>query len=67
LRLADFEAELFAFPRSRHDDQVDALSQALAYKSSSPLWTDASLAGYSNLVNALWQDAMFGRLAGRPW
>jgi predicted phage terminase large subunit-like protein len=65
--LADFKAELFAFPRSRHDDQVDALSQALAYRSSSPLWTDASLAGLSNLVNGLCQDAVFARLAGRPW
>jgi predicted phage terminase large subunit-like protein len=65
--LADFKAELFAFPRSRHDDQVDALSQALAYRSSSPLWTDASLAGLSNLVNGLCQEAMFARRAGRPW
>jgi len=24
------EAELFAFPNSRHDDQVDSISQALA-------------------------------------
>jgi predicted phage terminase large subunit-like protein len=64
--LADLEAELFAFPRGRHDDQVDSLSQALAYKSPSG-WTDASLNGFNNVVNALWQDAMFGRLAGRPW
>ena len=28
--LRDFEEELCAFPHSRHDDQVDALSQALA-------------------------------------
>jgi hypothetical protein len=28
--LADFEAELFAFPGSRHDDQCDSLSQALS-------------------------------------
>jgi predicted phage terminase large subunit-like protein len=27
--LADFESELFSFPDSRHDDQVDALSQYL--------------------------------------
>jgi predicted phage terminase large subunit-like protein len=27
--LADFEAELFAFPNGRHDDQVDSVSQAL--------------------------------------
>ncbi|MFG1301945.1 phage terminase large subunit [Xanthobacter sp. V3C-3] len=28
--LPDFEAELFAFPGSRHDDQIDSVSQALA-------------------------------------
>jgi phage terminase large subunit-like protein len=27
--LADLEAELFAFPGSRHDDQCDSISQAL--------------------------------------
>jgi predicted phage terminase large subunit-like protein len=27
--LADLEAELFSFPQSRHDDQVDSISQAL--------------------------------------
>ena len=64
--LADLEAELFAFPNGRHDDQVDSISQALGYKSPA-LWTDASFNGFSNLVNSLWQDAMFGRLAGRPW
>jgi predicted phage terminase large subunit-like protein len=64
--LADLEAELFAFPSGRHDDQVDSISQALGYKSPS-YWTKASLDGYSNLVNGLYQDAIFGRLAGRPW
>lgn len=29
--LADFRDELLAFPRGRHDDQVDALSQALGW------------------------------------
>ena len=28
--LVDLEAELFAFPGGRHDDQVDSISQALA-------------------------------------
>ena len=28
--LADFEAELFAFPGSRNDDQCDSVSQALS-------------------------------------
>jgi predicted phage terminase large subunit-like protein len=64
--LADLEAELFAFPSGRHDDQVDSISQALGHKSPS-YWTKASLEGYSNLINAFYQDAMFGRLAGRPW
>ena len=32
--LADLEMELFAFPQSRHDDQVDSISQALAHASS---------------------------------
>ena len=66
LWLAELEAELFAFPNGRHDDQVDSISQALGYKNSS-FWTKASLDGYSNLANALYQDAIFGRLAGRPW
>jgi predicted phage terminase large subunit-like protein len=64
--LADLEAELFAFPSGRHDDQVDSISQALGHKSPS-YWTEASLDGYNNLMNALLQDAVFGRLAGRPW
>ena len=56
----------FAFPSGRHDDQVDSISQALGHKSRSH-WTHASLEGYGNLMNALTQDAIFGRLAGRPW
>lgn len=32
--LADFEAELFAFPAGAHDDQVDALTQYLDWKRS---------------------------------
>jgi predicted phage terminase large subunit-like protein len=31
--LPDLEAELFSFPQSRHDDQVDSISQALACSS----------------------------------
>jgi predicted phage terminase large subunit-like protein len=60
------EDELFAFPNCRHDDQVDSISQALGHKSRSG-WTEASLDRYSKLMNALCQDAIFGRLAGRPW
>jgi predicted phage terminase large subunit-like protein len=64
--LRDLEDELFAFPSGRHDDQVDSISQALGHKSLS-YWTDASLEGFRNVVNGLYQDAIFGRLAGRPW
>src|SRR5215218_10122994 len=64
--LADLEAELFAFPSGRHDDQVDSISQALGHKSPA-FWTSESLEGYSKVMNALYRDAIFGRLAGRPW
>jgi predicted phage terminase large subunit-like protein len=64
--LRDLEDELFAFPNCRHDDQVDSISQALSYKSRSH-WTNASLDGYCKLMNGLYRDAIFGRLAGRPW
>ena len=30
--LATFETELFAFPGSKHDDQIDSVSQALGYQ-----------------------------------
>jgi predicted phage terminase large subunit-like protein len=40
--LAEFEAELFAFPNARYDDQVDSTSQALA----------KGVSGY-NLLNVL--------------
>jgi predicted phage terminase large subunit-like protein len=30
--LAELEAELFAFPHGRHDDQVDSISQALGHE-----------------------------------
>jgi predicted phage terminase large subunit-like protein len=32
--LAELEAELFSFPKSRHDDQVDSITQALAHEIS---------------------------------
>ncbi len=34
--LADFEAELFAFPGARHDDQCDSVSQALIDQNARP-------------------------------
>ena len=37
--LPELEAELFSFPVSRYDDQVDSISQALNHGKSSSLWT----------------------------
>jgi len=51
--LVPFENELFAFPNGRYDDQVDALIQALAYERRAPLWNDASLKGFENLMDSL--------------
>jgi phage terminase large subunit-like protein len=48
--LHDLEDELFGFPYVRYDDQVDSLSQALAYEFSRYGWTDESLEGYQRLV-----------------
>jgi predicted phage terminase large subunit-like protein len=36
--LPDLEAELFAFPGSRHDDQIDSISQALNHPSAIAAW-----------------------------
>jgi len=36
--LPEFEAELFAFPASRYDDQVDSVSQALNHKNRALIW-----------------------------
>jgi predicted phage terminase large subunit-like protein len=37
--LAELEAELFSFPGSQYDDQIDSISQALNHDSASSLWT----------------------------
>jgi predicted phage terminase large subunit-like protein len=36
--LPELEAELFSFPGSRHDDQVDSISQALNHNNSLWIW-----------------------------
>jgi predicted phage terminase large subunit-like protein len=64
--LRDLEEELFAFPSGRHDDQVDSISQALSYKCPS-YWTKESLDNCNYAMTRLWNEAMFARLAGRPW
>jgi predicted phage terminase large subunit-like protein len=64
--LRDLEEELFAFPSGRHDDQVDSISQALSYKPPS-FWTKESLENCNYAMTRLRNEAMFARLAGRPW
>ena len=46
----DLESELFAFPFARHNDQVDSISQALAYETSGSEWSDKSLNGLARLT-----------------
>jgi predicted phage terminase large subunit-like protein len=68
--LETYLLELLTFPNSKYDDQVDSTVFALAWSTLNPRWrgwTDESLKGLENLTNALYQDAIFGRLAGRPW
>ena len=52
---AEFEDELFAFPNGPFDDQVDALSQALAHLAQQQPcgWTDTALENYGKLIGAL--------------
>jgi predicted phage terminase large subunit-like protein len=65
--LADLEAELFSFPGSNYDDQIDSISQALSVPIHASMYTTEALEGMSRLTEALAADAAFGRLAGRPW
>ena len=48
--LSDLEAEVFAFPKARHDDQVDSISQALSHEMSGRGWTDETLRNYERLL-----------------
>jgi predicted phage terminase large subunit-like protein len=59
--LDELETELFSFPGGRYDDQIDSISQALAYEISVGIWaTDAALEGYSNLIEGLCFNRFFG-------
>jgi len=50
---AELETELFSFPGGRHNDLVDALTQALAYNHVSCVWTDESLANFNKMIFGL--------------
>jgi predicted phage terminase large subunit-like protein len=59
--LCELEAEVFAFPNTKHDDQVDSIVQALAYSVPSFPWTDQNLGGLKTFNTALWWSRRF------PW
>ena len=50
--LPKLEVELFSFPGSRYNDQVDSISMALNHVKSSPVW--------------IWKR-LDGRIAGEGW
>jgi predicted phage terminase large subunit-like protein len=60
LWLADLEPEVYAFPNSLHDDQVDSISQALAHGISAYGWDDRSVAGFSRFVEGLVMQRRLG-------
>jgi predicted phage terminase large subunit-like protein len=64
--LEDLEAELFAFPASRFDDQVDSVSQALGHQIQVSSWNAKSAAGFSKFVEGLAME-QYWRSMGRPW
>jgi predicted phage terminase large subunit-like protein len=53
--LVTFEDELFGFPHSRYDDQVDALSQALAQPEDQGYvwWTDEHTENHNYMLEAI--------------
>jgi predicted phage terminase large subunit-like protein len=51
--LADLEAEVFAFPNARYDDQVDSISQALAHEMPESIWNERNVANHTRLMSAL--------------
>jgi predicted phage terminase large subunit-like protein len=66
--LADFEAELFAFPASKYDDQCDSVSQALTEDNCSfPMVISAgALAAARRPRPWMRRDGYYGRF-GYPW
>jgi predicted phage terminase large subunit-like protein len=52
--LCDFEAEFFAVPNAPHDDQADAVVQAMAYAVKRPFLLNAkSVKNYARLIEAM--------------
>jgi len=59
--LPDLEAELFAFPGSRHDDQCDAISQALQECNLSAWWERMSPEEWKRMCEAAKRPTPYGR------
>jgi predicted phage terminase large subunit-like protein len=53
--LADLEPELFGFPHTRYDDQVDCLSQGLAYERA----TDFDFGKFADGMGKLYSGLAF--------
>jgi predicted phage terminase large subunit-like protein len=51
--LADFMDEVTSFPTAPHDDQVDALTQALSYLHGQRGWQPSD-GGYQSVVRSVW-------------
>ncbi len=56
--LVDLEAEFFAFPHAQHDDQVDSISQALAYEPET-FDLEAMARGMETFVSAVALQSLF--------
>jgi predicted phage terminase large subunit-like protein len=65
--LPELEAELFAFPHGRHDDQVDSIAQALAHEMPGGEWGPNAYENFGKFVEGLARDRFLGDLMGRPW
>jgi predicted phage terminase large subunit-like protein len=65
--LDDLLLELSSFPGSRYTDQVDSISQALAYEIPAFGWSDRANEGYARLAESLAFNSFFGAVTGRPW
>jgi predicted phage terminase large subunit-like protein len=51
--LAEFETEFFSFPMAGHDDQIDAISQALGHQLSAYGWNERNLKGLASFTSSL--------------
>jgi predicted phage terminase large subunit-like protein len=65
--LEDLEAELFAFPGSLFDDQVDSISQALGHQIKVSSLNAESVEGFRRFVEAAAMERFWAQHLRRPW